>query len=352
MKFVMSGSPTATLPSVGESPRQREDRTMFGFLAPNVFNEEITNFFSRANIGPRVEGQFVTKTDTNGLQKLVPDARNLHPTQERLNDSLYFTKRDVNHIQNPLNRITTTGSLPPLFALHAYYAGLQVPHDHNHLSASQEMRRDLKETMTQVILRDANNVLDEYNGNMYIVDQVNKVAGRMINNIDHPENTDPNAGNIYDDEGSSEVSHRIFNPNHFIYAEFSKIILVAKVGPLPEAQIAALNPRIREVYSTFEPFKSLFALATEGGTPVNYLLLVNTRQHNIVSLARTYKNQIQAAAIRERRITQNAIQQMQMPVASLSQTNTISQQDQALLSQLNQGGINLPSVGMPVNFPQ
>lgn len=209
-----------------------------GFLTPTLFNQEIVDFFTHANIGPLINGQFVEKTDKTGNTKNIPDINSLQVTQQKLNDVLNFTKPE-----DPDYRIYVPGSLTPLFVLHAHYTDMQHANDKTRLSASQEMRQYLRQTMIKVIEKDANEILMD---NADLTQQINETQELLIQCIDNPMNIVPELGKIHIGEEIIEI----FNPNWFLYAHFSKLISAAK----PE-----MNSVMRE-------------------------------QHNIISLARAHKN--------------------------------------------------------------
>ena len=197
---------------------------MSGFLTPTIFNQEIISFFADANIGPLVKGSFIEeKIEFDGQTqfKTVPDFDSLYSVGKLLNEALDFTRPE-----DPSYGIIAPGSLTPLFALHAHYANMRHVSSHTHLSASIEMRKHLRETMIKVIEKDS----AEYNLRQQLIDCIDDQSLVV------------DTSNL-----------KIFNPNCFPYAHFSKIISAGK-----------------------------------DGMALEYLDL--TEQRNAINLARAYKN--------------------------------------------------------------
>jgi hypothetical protein len=185
------------------------------FLNPCVFNQEIIDFFTHANIGPLIEGDF----QDNGK----PIVDSLQTSQRRLNDGLNFIKPD-----HPNYGITIPGSLTPLFALHARHAKMQQFPYGARLSASNEMRKYLRQTMIKVIHNDCDDVFFSTDD-----EDVNKTRKKMIECIDNPDDLSLKHKMYYINGGEREI----FNPNWFLYAHFSKLITAGK---------AEMNPMMRE----------------------------------------------------------------------------------------------------------
>ena len=165
------------------------------FTTPTLFNDEIVEFFTYADIGPLV-------------------LSNSQVTQEKLNDSLIFINPE-----SPYYRLIGTGSLVPLFALHAHYSEMRHSEDKTKLSASQDMRKYLRQTMIKAVNKDFDRVLENVmSGNIEVVDEINESRQKMIDCIDDP--TLSNDVNYY--------GYIPFNPNKFSYAHFSRLVMAAK----------------------------------------------------------------------------------------------------------------------------
>lgn len=201
-----------------------------GFLTPALFNQEIANFFAKANIGPLVTGSFVER-ERYGITRMIPDVESLEVSEQKLNDVLDFTKPEINGETNPSYRIFASGSLTPLFALHAYYGKMQHADTATRLSASQEMRQYLRQTMIDTIEEDADRILQFHTGDQLIIRQVNVAKPILINNIDNPDNVVPKLGQILSEDGETLIGS-IFDPNYFLYAHFSRLIMAGKVSSL------------------------------------------------------------------------------------------------------------------------
>ncbi len=215
-----------------------------GFTTPTLFNQEIVDFFTHANIGSLVDGTF--KEDSN-----KPDVNSLQSTQQRLNDSLIFTKSEIDGQPNLHYRIVNAGSLTPLFALHTHYSQMQHADDKTRLSASQDMRKYLRQTMIKVIENDCSLISEGVHPeNDDIRQEVNETKQKMIDCIDNPDDLSLK-GKVYRIDNNQTLE--IFNPNWFLYAHFSKII-------------SAARPEIDSVLK---------------------------EQHKLIQLARAYKNNLQ-----------------------------------------------------------
>jgi hypothetical protein len=196
-----------------------------GLLTPAFFSREIVDFFTFANIGPLIQGQYVQKEmkgydydndEKRIMTKSIPDVETLAPTEDRLNDILDFIDTSI---LNP-------GSLTSLFALHAYYDKLQHSDDKTRLSASKDMRKYLRQIMIEIINRDADKLLNECPEEEN--ERIEKARQFMVDCIDQPENINPDLGKFQTEYGPTEI----FNPNWFLYAHFSKLISAGKLETL------------------------------------------------------------------------------------------------------------------------
>ena len=117
---------------------RREVVPFSGFSTPILFNNEITNFFAHANVGPLIVEQ-------DGV---------LQPTAELLNAVLFFTQPTLNGQRNPLYGVATISMLTKLLGLHAFYSGLSDPDDLRYIQASRAMRELLPRTIAATIQKD------------------------------------------------------------------------------------------------------------------------------------------------------------------------------------------------------
>lgn len=184
-----------------------------------LFNHEIVNFFTHANIGPLVTGIFKDKE--------LPDIYSLRSTQERLNDSLIFIKPEINNQSNLHYHITNESSLTHLFILHTYYTKMQYTHDTTRLSASKEMRQYLRQTMIKVINNDCIYALTGVRPkNDEMIQEIDETRQTMIDCIDNPDDLSLKGKKYYI---SNTEYLEIFNPNWFLYADFPKLIAYARL---------------------------------------------------------------------------------------------------------------------------
>ena len=234
-----------------------------GFGVPALFDQELVEFFAQAELGPVIEGQF--KTDPAGNVKRIPDTKTLQPTRRPLNLVLFFTQPFILGERNPLYGIIPSGTLTPLFALHAYYSGMQNPNDPTRLVASEEMRRLLAGTIERTIQRDRDR----------------------------------------EDRGVFDPKE-VFDPNNFLYSGFSKLISAGRIQSLTNEEVEALTEEVTRVYGPLFPGFDLI-------TPQ----MVLQYQQDQVDLARAYKNERQAQEIRTRRMAQRQARQMTRPSQDL-----------------------------------
>lgn len=299
-----------------------------GFLAPAQFKAEIVNFFAGANIGNVVNGNFVEKQDKSKNKKAVPDAKSLVVTNTRLNNVLYFTQPRLSNGQdNLLYSIISPGTLTPLFALHAYYSGMQQQ-DATRLSASQQMREALNGVMQQTINNDVANLMKVYNdmGNPQMAQQVQATGQQLIQAIGNPSLQVNSVFNVVAPDGTQE-KEEIFNPNYFLYAHFSKLISNGKVPfvassqyPTWDSYLNSIRPSIPQNYAGVEgietsAFQRVQAATPQGQTPA-FENVVLQYQQNRVALSRAYKNREQQAEQRKKKAAdkarEKAAQQLQM----------------------------------------
>ena len=265
---------------------------MSGFARPVLISTELADFFAIASVGPLVEGQFVTRiSEPGGKTRMVPVNESLVATNQPLNIILYFTQRQINGQVNPLYRVIDRGHLTPLFALHSFYTGMATEISRTRLSASLQMRQMLSNLMYKVIISDLDDILTKY---PYLSDEVrdeiNAVQAQMIANITQPQVTNEDHsddGKVYDESG--QVIGEIFNPNSFIYANFSKLIAAGIEANIDWSNISDVDMDVQRIYSS---------LMTT--SPVEYVLEI---QRLRIDLARAYKNQQQSTILQSRRAT-------------------------------------------------
>ena len=172
------------------------------------------------------------------LGPLIVDGQ---PTNRPLNDILLFTKRYIAGLPNPLYGISPTASLTLLFALHAYYSNMVHPDNKTRLSASQGMRDKLGQLMI--------------------------TAG--------------------------------INPDNFRYAEFSKLILQAKIRSITDEELTNLTSQVNKVYRNLFPDYN-------GEITANMIM---NYQRTYIQHARDYKNKQRDIAARAVREARRALQQ-------------------------------------------
>ena len=258
-----------------------------GFLAPTSFDDEICQFFSVCDLGPAINGQFITNTQG----KQIPDLTTLESNHDiPLNDCLYFTIPD----NNPLYGIINSGSLIPLFALHAYYANMGVLGDVTRLSASADMRKYLKQTLIKAIKKSAQDIIRSNINNVQIIDLVLNMIPILIQSIDDASLA----------QGQIMIgNHEMFNPNFFLYAHFSILISASKIKPLSKEELDLLKAPTKQVYQNLIPFNytTHFGGAFIQLEDDKYIVIVLNYQKDIVSLAKDYKNRLQNIRQREKR---------------------------------------------------
>jgi hypothetical protein len=261
---------------------QRGHRPGTGFDTPQQFTQEIVDFFAKANIGPYVRGTF----QANESGKMEPDPNSLEVTDQVLNIYLYFTQPIINGKNNPLYGVTSHGILNPLFALHVYYTQQQDPDNRQHLTATDQMRRMLSQTMTLTIQKDIQKAKETYPGSLNELDQLQRQLIQSIQN----RNID-----LVDQLARFEKIN-IFNPNHFIYAHFSKLISAARAPKdqqIVKDDLVGLGPEVIEAYTSIGiPFTNGSDKASED---------VLSAQRMNISLAKARKNLTSSSDIKERR---------------------------------------------------
>lgn len=177
---------------------------MSGFTTPILFNQEITDFFTHANISLLI--------NENGHEE---------PRIKSVPDVLTFTQPE-----DPSYRRVAPGSLTPLFALHAHYTEMGHTDNETRLSASLDMRKYLRQTMIEVIEKDVTRVLEGVHpDNLEIIQEVNETKQKLIACIDNPNDLSLKGKKYYI---GNDTYLEIFNPNWFLYAHFSKLISAAK----------------------------------------------------------------------------------------------------------------------------
>jgi hypothetical protein len=270
-----------------------------------LFTDEMANFFSIANIGLAINGRFDLR---NG--KEILDNTSLVPSQIPLNDCLFFTKPQ----NNPLYGILSAASMTPLFVLHAYYSNMQYPQDATRLSASNEMRMYLRETLIETIKYRAQQTIQNIITQTQPTYQImNLQTGQPqnvnnINAIDYVLNIIPTL--IQSIDNPSIVNRRItvgenelFNPNYFVSADFPTVIIVARVKILTREDLRLLQEQTYQVYKDIIPFNydvdfGVLFNQTENN---DYVQVVLKYQLNMIALARSYKNKQRVIEQRRRR---------------------------------------------------
>ena len=255
---------------MSQSARTRTAPVASGFLAPVLFDDELVEFFAQANLGPVISGELVDKTGPAGHTRSVPNPQSLRPTNQPLNSILFFTQPTVFGETNPLHRVATPGMLIPLFALHAYYSGMQNPNDPTRLSASEEMRALLPNLIARTTQRD-------------------------------------------------------FDPENFLYAHFSKLISSAAVSQrLTPQDFEVLLPEITRVYQPLFPGARLITPEMVLEYQQNEIALARAYKNNIQSQTQRTLRQ-QARTVRQP--TMIPSQQGAQPTRSFM-TPTLSQRPQ------------------------
>jgi hypothetical protein len=300
-----------------------------GFLAPARFASPIIEFFSQANLGPQVQGQPLLRTDKGQNKKDVPDSKSLQvqPNTD-LKNLLYFIQGDEQ--SNPMYGIISPGTLTPLFALHAYYTGMQYPGAATRLSASDTMRQILGGVMADTIRNDIRTYI---NNNPEQRNRAEQLQEQLLQAIDNPNLLTQDKSTTLPDRTAKKGVTEIFNPNHFLYAHFSKLISNSKItnedpaqGPtkLSDDELNQLRPRIQQTYSgvpelqqEFNAFPDSYQQMVASGErpglqqgenlPFEQLVLSN-QQFN-VALSRAHKNQEQLKAARVRKRNEQQQQQ-------------------------------------------
>lgn len=295
----------------------------FEFFNLTVFDDEIANFFANVNIGSVVHGQFIMQIDDDGDQISVPDDTTLQPTNIPLNNILYFTMPQINGRPNPLYCIVTQTTLIDLFSLYVHYTNMRST---DRLSASNEMRRYLRQTMIKTIKLSAQlAILDIINdsqkkykmtnhpfvlptpnqinnpqpsfqlrlptqfrlqsstpsnvNNVQAIDQILSYVPILIQAIDNPIILANTSININGSE--------LFNPNYF-YHNFLYLIFAAKVKDLTKQELNSLQEPVRLVYENILPFSN------------NYISSVLQYQQDMTALAEAYKNKVRIEKARAR----------------------------------------------------
>lgn len=295
-----------------------------GFKAPARFQQPIVDFFSQANLGPQVTGDFTVKTDKGMNMKNVPVGKSLQVQGGTdLNNLLYFIQPQIAGQQNPLYGIVASGTLTPLFALHAYHTNMQTPDDAARLSASAQMRTILGDLMADTIRNDIKTVVS---ANPSLAQQGAALEQQLIQAVRNP--------NMMTRPGENELGGvEIFNPNFFLYAHFSKLISNSKIvnedptlgrTKLTDAELSQLRPQIARVYSNvpelnerIRAFPQTYQENVDQGVQppaqgeLPYEQVVLGAQQDNVSLSRAYKNQVKQKADRDRKKEEKRQQQQQ-----------------------------------------
>ena len=246
-----------------------------GFQVPRRYSAELSDFFAGAVVGPVVEGQFEQKME-KGQLKMVPVKGSLREVaNSKLNAALWLSQRTVNGAQNPMYGISASGIFTPLFVLHAYYTGMPIQGEATHLSASAAMRASLRATMERTIDKDSDKFIGILGqgsaGSINAVRTQLKAAIANTNlNVNSVVGTDPRPGKDYGKDLN------IFNPNHFPYAHFSKLISNSKV----DQAIGDIGAATVQLYGQY----------VQGLNAENAVGFVLDAQQQRVSLALAHKN--------------------------------------------------------------
>lgn len=211
-----------------------------GFSAPNVFNDEICNFFATANIGPLYDGDFNT---IDGKSVSVSQRQ----INGRLNDILLFTQRTLaNGQENPMYGVFTASALTSLFYLYIYYANVQsIPETHGDISFPAEMRQKLHQTLVATIERDYLTAM-ERGLDQFSADNLRTNALRALDDPSH---------NFNDEYFVGSAKFTFLNVNSTKRASFSKIGTVARVftnATEIKQRLANASQQIVNVYSNYE----------------------------------------------------------------------------------------------------
>jgi len=283
-----------------------------GFQAPAYFDENLVRFFANAPIGPVVQGGFRMQVDRRGDQERIAVPTGVI-NGSRLQDLMYFTQPAINGQNNPLYRIISPGTITPLFALHSFYATpkMQKPNARQYLSASNEMRTQLRELLVATIQRDVAKFTQANPGSSA---QLQATGQQLIQAIDNPSLEVP----------SMFGSKQLFNPNSFRYADISKIISAAKVVTGMKSdefarQLTANNATIQAVYAPMSARDP--QLADNLRTNPNTAMAVLAAQHDSSKLASKLKNSLGEAESKQYRKNQAALKKQaqsagQMPIGA------------------------------------
>ena len=309
------------------SKTHREVASGSGFDAPQIFRQDIVNFFVNATLGPQVAASPTVDPDSG---KIVPDERTLRPLPNtRLNDALYFTRQNIGQVANPLYRIVSHGILTPLFALHVHYAGGQNPDQAKYISATQQMRQQLRDVMVLTIQKDVQKFSEKYPQN---AQQIAQLGQNMVNAIGNPSAS--NNGQVGPDDN-------MFNPNAFPFAHFSKIISAGKepkeVQTDLKLRLIQSAPQIIQAYQQLPEFSQI---GTKGEAAA--ATVIETQKFAVAS-ARAAKNLEKAEQQKVRRAEQNRIKRAQ------NAQNALAAQQQAFAQvQAGMGGLPGQASGYPM----
>lgn len=319
-----------------------------GFNVPNIFDDEIVNFFRVAQIGPEVGA---TPTVDPATGKTIPVKSSLQVKQGRLNDVLYFTQEGEGGQRNPLYKIFTQGTFISLFALHAYYAGGQ--RHGGHYSATQEMRQYLRQTIIRAIERDVasfSEFLPAETG------RIRSLGDQLIQSIDNPTMDIDATFLITRPATGKSKPESMFNPNNFIFAHFSKLIAAAKYPKETQQQLqqqlAANSGAIEQYYGRYENFARMFRAnaAQTQQDPATVAKVVLITEIFSVNSASMYKDEIKKRQEAQKKKAENAqkrsLKQQQLQMAQLQAQQ---QQLAQLQTQQFQGGA-IPGMIQPGQF--
>lgn len=295
-----------------------------GFLAPAQFNQEITSFFSQAELGPIVTSDvdILTLSGSDSRRGKINVSQVNELPNTRLNDLLYFTMPQINGQDNPLYGVLSSAIFTPLFAIHAFYARMPVAGEASRLSASTAMRRYLRGSMVSTINRDVNRLTETYPGR---AEEIRVLGERMVRCID-----DPNL--------VVTTMLEIFNPNYFPYAHFAKLISASKVtqsalsGQSTDQWLDSIRARIPNVYAgvTGIPSGAFNAVAVEAereGHPVpHYEAVVLATQQRHTRLAKVLKTSRNNKIKRDTSNQAKQIQREQQQLMSVTANNPVALQ--------------------------
>ncbi len=169
------------------------------FFTPTLYDDELTAFFAKVDLGPVVEGQFVANCQKYSLDKFVPDPSSLKVTNRPLTSALFFNQALIEGRPNPLYRVASHPIMRKLFSLYAYK--VKIFQD-GMLQAPPQMRALLPQTIVKVTKK-------------------------------------------------HEEKGRKFDPDNFSFTNFNSFITVNRVRKLRPKDLDSMGELITETYRPF-----------------------------------------------------------------------------------------------------